>query len=152
MADTTPKLEAPMATWIITALQTIPELNALYQSVRKPDGSFKYDAATIATMINDTDWYRLNGPTVAQKLIDRIKGGENAYREGVNEFRQSVSKVATDLGLDATDPSVSNYISALGENAYLHGWTPAQVEGVITSNTEIEIGRASCRERVSSPV
>jgi hypothetical protein len=137
MADTTTKLEAPMSTWIITALQTIPELNALYQSVRKPDGSFKYDAATIATMINDTDWYRLNGATVAQKLIDRIKGGENAYREGVNEFRQSVSKTATDLGLDATDPMVSNYLAALGENAYLHGWTPAQVEGVITSNTEI---------------
>jgi hypothetical protein len=136
MADTT-KDAPPMSTWIITALQTIPELNAIYAKVKNPDGSFKYDAATIATMINDTDWYRLNGATVAQKLLDRIKGGENAYREGVNEFRQSVSKVATDLGLDATDPSVSNYISALGENAYLHNWTPAQVEGVITSNTEI---------------
>jgi hypothetical protein len=136
MADTT-KDAPPMSTWIITALQTIPELNAVYQKVRNSDGSFKYDAATIATMINDTDWYRLNGPTVAQKLIDRIKGGENNYREGVNEYRQSVSKVATELGLDATDPSVSNYISALGENAYLHNWTPAQVEGVITSNTEI---------------
>jgi hypothetical protein len=127
----------PMATWIITALQQIPELNSLYQKVKNPDGSFKYDAATIATMINDTDWYRLNGPTVAQKLIDRIKGGENAYREGVNEYRQSVSKTATELGLDATDPMVSNYLAALGENAYLHNWTPAQVEGVITSNTEI---------------
>jgi hypothetical protein len=137
MADTTTKLEAPMSTWIITALQTIPELNALYQSVRKPDGSFKYDAATIAGMINDTDWYRLNGPTVAQKLVDRIKGGENNYREGVNEYRQSVSKVASDLGLDASDPQISSYLSALGENAYLHNWTPAQLEGVITSNTEI---------------
>jgi len=127
----------PMATWIITALTTIPELNAVYSKVRNSDGSFKYDAATIATMINDTEWYRLNGPTVAQKLIDRIKGGENAYREGVNEYRQSVSKIATELGLDATDPMVSNYLAALGENAYLHNWTPAQVEGVITSNTEI---------------
>jgi hypothetical protein len=136
MADTT-KDAPPMATWIITALTTIPELNAVYQKVRNPDGSFKYDAATIATMINDTEWYRLNGPTVAQKLIDRIKGGENAYREGVNEYRQSVSKTATELGLDATDPAVSNYLAALGENAYLHNWTPAQIEGVITSNTEI---------------
>jgi hypothetical protein len=127
----------PMATWIITALTTIPELNAVYQKVRNSDGSFKYDAATIATMINDTEWYRLNGPTVAQKLIDRIKGGENAYREGVNEYRQIVSKTATDLGLDATDPMVSNYLAALGENAYLHNWTPSQLEGVITSNTEI---------------
>ena len=127
----------PMATWIITALTTIPELNAVYQKVRNPDGSFKYDAATIATMINDTEWYRLNGPTVAQKLIDRIKGGENAYVEGVNEFRQSVSKVATDLGLNASDPMISAYLSALGENAYLHNWTPAQLEGVITSNPEI---------------
>lgn len=136
MADTT-KPDAPMSTWIITALQTIPELNALYQSVRKPDGSFKYTADIIAQMINDTDWYRLNGPTVAQKLIDRVKGGENAYREGVNEFRLSASKVATDLGLDASDPSVSNYLSALGENAYLHGWTTTQIEGVITSNPDI---------------
>ena len=127
----------PMATWIITALTTIPELNAVYQKVRNSDGSFKYDAGTIATMINDTEWYRLNGPTVAQKLIDRIKGGENAYREGVNEFRQSASKVATDLGLDASDPLVSSYISALGENAYLHNWTAAQLEGVITSNPDI---------------
>jgi hypothetical protein len=136
MADTT-KDAPPMSTWIITALQSIPELNALYQKVKNADGSFKYDAATIGTMINDTDWYRLNGATVAQKLLDRIKGGENAYREGVNEFRQTASKVATDLGLDASDPAVSTYISALGENAYLHNWTPAQLEGVITSNTEI---------------
>jgi hypothetical protein len=127
----------PMATWIITALTTIPELNAVYQKVRNTDGSFKYDAATIATMINDTEWYRLNGPTVAQKLIDRIKGGENAYREGVNEFRQIASKTASDLGLDASDPTVSSYISALGENAYLHNWTPQQLEGVITSNPDI---------------
>ena len=127
----------PMATWIITALTTIPELNAVYSKVRNADGSFKYDAATIATMINDTEWYRLNGPTVAQKLIDRIKGGENAYREGVNEFRQSVSKTATELGLDASDPTVSSYLSALGENAYLHNWTPAQIEGVITSNPDV---------------
>jgi hypothetical protein len=136
MADTT-KDAPPMSTWIITALSQIPELNAVYQKVRNPDGSFKYDAATIATMINDTDWYRLNGPTVAQKLLDRIKGGENNYREGVNEFRLSASKVATDLGLDASDPTVSNYLSALGENAYLHGWTTTQIEGVITSNPDI---------------
>jgi hypothetical protein len=135
MADT--PLKAPMSTWIITALQTIPELNALYQSVRNADGSFKYDAGTIATMINDTDWYRLNGPTVAQKLIDRIKGGENAYREGVNEFKGLVAKTASDLGLDASNPQISQYLSALGENAYLHGWTSAQIEGVITSNPEI---------------
>lgn len=127
----------PMATWIVNALSQIPELNAVYQKVRNADGSFKYDAATIATMINDTEWYRLNGPTVAQKLLDRIKGGENAYREGVNEFRQSVSKVATELGLDASDPDVSSYLSALGENAYLHSWTPAQIEGVVTSNPDI---------------
>lgn len=131
------KLDAPISTWIITMLQSVPELNALYQAVKNPDGSFKYKPEAIAAMINDTEWYRLNGATVAQKLIDRFKGGENAYREGVNEFRQSVSKVATDLGLDATDPAVSNYLSALGENAYLHSWTPTQIEGVITSNTEI---------------
>jgi hypothetical protein len=136
MADTT-KDAPPMSTWIITALSQIPELNAVYQKVKNPDGSFKYDAATIATMINDTDWYRLNGPTVAQKLLDRIKGGENNYREGVNEFRLSASKVATDLGLDASDPTVSSYLSALGENAYLHGWTTTQIEGVITSNPDI---------------
>jgi len=127
----------PMSTWIIMALQSIPELNSVYQKVRNADGSFKYDAATIASMINDTDWYRLNGPTVAQKLLDRIKGGENNYREGVNEFRLSASKVATDLGLDASDPTVSSYLSALGENAYLHGWTTTQIEGVITSNPDI---------------
>jgi len=136
MADTT-TTAPPMATWIITALSTIPELNAVYQKVRNADGSFKYDASTIATMINDTEWYRLNGPTVAQKLIDRIKGGENNYREGVNEYRQIVSKTATELGLDASDPAISSYLSALGENAYLHNWTPSQLEGVITSNTEI---------------
>jgi hypothetical protein len=61
----------PMATWIVTALQTIPELQSLFAKVKNSDGSFKYDANTIATMINDTEWYRLNGPTVAQKLIDR---------------------------------------------------------------------------------
>lgn len=135
MADTT--TPPPMSTWIITAMQTIPELNALYQSVRKPDGSFKYTAEVIAQMINDTDWYRLNGPTVAQKLIDRIKGGENNYREGVNEYKQIVSKTASDLGLDASNPQISSYLAALGENAYLHNWTPSQLEGIITSNPEI---------------
>jgi hypothetical protein len=137
MADTTPTSATYMSTWIITALQTIPELNAVYQRVRNADGSFKYDANTIAMMINDTDWYRVNGPKVAGKLLDRIKGGENAYREGVNEYRQIVSKTATELGLDASDPAISNYLSALGENAYLHDWTPSQLEGVITSNPEI---------------
>jgi hypothetical protein len=127
----------PMATWIITVLSTIPELNAIYQAVKNPDGSFKYDAAVIAGMINDTDWYRLNGPTVAQKLIDKIKGGQNNYVEGVNEFRQSASKVATELGLDASDPIVSNYLAALGENAFLHNWSPQQIEGVIASNPDI---------------
>jgi len=135
MADTT--TPPPMSTWIITAMQTIPELNNLYQKVKNPDGSFKYTAEVIAGMINDTDWYRLNGPTVAQKLIDRIKGGENNYREGVNEYRQIVSKTATELGLDASNPQISAYLSALGENAYLHNWTPSQLEGVITSNPEI---------------
>lgn len=128
---------APMSTWIIMALQQIPELASVYNAVRNPDGSFKFDANTIAAMINDTDWYRLNGPTVSSKLIDRIKGGENNYREGVNEFRQLASKVASDMGLDASDPTVSSYISALGENAYLHGWTSQQIEGVITSNPEV---------------
>jgi len=127
----------PMATWIVMAMQQIPELAAVYNAVRNPDGSFKYTADVIAGMINDTDWYRLNGPTVAQKLVDRIKGGENNYREGVNEYRQIVSKTATDLGLDASDPTVSSYLSALGENAYLHNWTSSQLEGVITSNPDI---------------
>ena len=31
----------PMATWIITALTTIPELRAVYEKVKNPDGSFK---------------------------------------------------------------------------------------------------------------
>ena len=136
MATPTPATP-PMATWIITALQQIPELNALYNQVRNSDGSFKYDANTIATMINDTNWYRLNGPTVAQKILDRIKGGENAYREGVNEYRISVSKVANELGLDASNPSVSGYLASLGENAYLHNWTPAQIENVLVSNPDI---------------
>ena len=131
------KTPAYMSTWIITALQSIPELNEIYKRVRNPDGSFKYDANTIAMMIQDSAWYRLNGPKVAGKLLDRIKGGENAYREGVNEYRQIVSKTATELGLDASDPAISNYLSALGENAYLHDWTPSQLEGVITSNPEI---------------
>jgi len=137
MADTSTPTTSYMSTWIITALQTIPELNAIYQKVRNADGSFKVDSNTIAMMINDSAWYRLNGPKVAGKLLDRIKGGENAYREGVNEYRQIVSKTATELGLDASDPSVSNYLSALGENAFLHDWTPSQLEGVITSNPEI---------------
>ena len=130
-------LDAPISTWIIAMLQQVPELNSLYQAVKKPDGSFKYEADVLAAMINDTEWYRANGPTVAQKLIDRFKGGENAYREGVQEFRQSVSKVASDLGLDASDPAISAYLSSLSENAYLHNWTPTQLEGVITSNPEI---------------
>lgn len=130
-------LDAPISTWIIAMLQQVPELNSLYQAVKKPDGSFKYEADVLAAMINDTEWYRANGPTVATKLIDRFKGGENAYREGVQEFRQSVSKVASDLGLDASDPAISAYLSSLSENAYLHNWTPTQLEGVITSNPEI---------------
>jgi hypothetical protein len=136
MADNKP-LDAPVSTWIITMLQDIPELNALYQSAFNEDGSPKYTSAALAMMINDTEWYRLNGPTVAQKLIDRYKGGENAYREGVQEFRLTVSKVATDLGLNASDPQISAYLSALSENAYLHNWTPTQLEGVITSNPQI---------------
>lgn len=129
--------QAPMASWIITMLNSVPDLKALYDKVRNPDGSFKYDAATIASMITDTDWYRLNGATVSQRLIDRFKGGENAYRDAVNQAKGVVSKVATDLGLDASDPGISQYLAALGENAYLHGWSNSQIEGVITSNPEI---------------
>ena len=127
----------PMASWIITMLTQIPDLKALFDKVRNPDGSFKYDAATIAGMITDTDWYRTNGATVSQRLIDRYKGGENAYRDAVNAAKGTVSKIASDLGLNASDPGISQYLAALSENAYLHGWGSTQIESVITSNPEI---------------
>jgi hypothetical protein len=138
MADTTATSAPTVASWIINMMNSVPELKAIYDKVRDPKtGKFIYDTAAIQSMITDTDWYRLNGATVAQRLIDRFKGGENAYRDNVNEFRGLVSKVATSVGLDASDPTMSNYLSALGENAYLHGWTESQIENVITSNPEI---------------
>ena len=121
--------------WVINLLQSVPELKAIYDKVRDPKtGKFLYNSDAINDMIIDTQWYRDNGPTVASRIAQKFKTGDVAYNAEIQNFKNSISQIATNIGLNTNDPTVSTYLSGLAETAYLHNWDQANIENQILAN------------------
>ena len=124
--------------WIINLVKTIPELNSIYQSSFDPKtGKATLTADVIAQKIQASNWYITNGPTVAGNLAAKFKYGQNYYNEKVSGFKNTVSALASNIGIDATDPAVSAELSSLAETAFLHGWDNTTVEANMISNSKL---------------
>lgn len=142
MAEPTPKSTPPVATWIVNLLKTEPQLKAIYDAVRNPaTGEFIYSADAIADMITSSSWYLNNGPTVAGNIAGRSKFGEKWYQDKLNQYKITVSGIANGMGLNASDPTISTYLSSLAESSFLNGWDASYIENSIISNASI-IGKA----------
>jgi hypothetical protein len=127
-----------MTTWIVNLLKNVPELKAIYDTVRDPvTGKYLYNAAAIVDMITSSSWYLENGPTVAGNIAARYKFGEKYYQQKINEFKISISGLATAIGLDMADPDTADYLSSLAETAYLNNWDNDYIENTIISNKDI---------------
>lgn len=126
-----------MTTWIVNLLKNVPQLRNIYDSVRNPDGSFNRTVDAIVDMITSSSWYLENGPTVAANIAGRYKFGENFYQQKVNEFKTTVSSLATAIGLDVNDPTISEYLTGLAETAYLNQWDETYLENTIIDNDSI---------------
>ena len=127
-----------MTTWIVNLLKNVPELKAIYDTVRDPvTGKYLYNAAAIVDLITSSSWYLENGPTVAGNISARYKFGEKYYQQKINEFKISISGLATAIGLDMTDPDTADYLSSLAETAYLNNWDNDYIENTIISNKDI---------------
>ena len=131
-----------MTTWIVNLLKNVPELKNIYDAVRNPDGSFNRTADSIVDMITSSSWYLENGPTVAANIAGRYKFGESFYDQKVNEYKITISALATQIGLDLTDPDVADYLAGLAETSYLNGWDESYIENSIISNADI-VGKIS---------
>jgi hypothetical protein len=131
------KTTPSMTTWIVNLLKNVPELNNIYTSVKNPDGSFNRTVDSIVDMITASSWYLKNGPTVAANVAGRYKFGENFYQQKVNEFKITVSALATQIGLDVSDPTISEYLTGLAETAYLNQWDESYLENTIIDNDSI---------------
>ncbi len=102
----------PVATWIVNLLKNEPQLKAIYDAVRNPTtGEFIYNADAIADMITSSDWYLSKGPTVAANLVGRQKYGEKWYQDRVNQYKVTVSGIANGMGINASDPTVADYLT-----------------------------------------
>ena len=126
-----------MTTWIVNLLKNVPELNNIYSSVKNPDGSFNRTVDAIVDMITASSWYLENGPTVAANVAGRYRFGENFYQQKVNEFKITVSSLATLIGLDISDPTISEYLTGLAETAYLNQWDETYLENTMIDNDSI---------------
>ena len=126
-----------MTTWIVNLLKNVPELDEIYQAVKNPDGSFNRTVDAIVDMITASSWYLTKGPTVAANVASRYKFGENYYQQKVNEFKISVSSIATQIGLDVKDPAVAEYLESLSETAFLNQWDESYIENTIIDNDGI---------------
>ncbi len=126
-----------MTTWIVNLLKNVPQLRNIYDSVRNPDGSFNRTVDAIVDMITSSSWYLENGPTVAANIAGRYKFGENFYQQKVNEFKTTVSSLATAIGLDVNDPTISEYLTGLAETGYLNQWDETYLENTIIDNDSI---------------
>jgi hypothetical protein len=142
MADPFDTKSPSMTTWIVNLLKNVPELKNIYDAVRNPDGSFNRTADSIVDMITSSSWYLENGPTVAANIAGRYKFGESFYDQKVNEYKITISALATQIGLDLTDPDVADYLAGLAETSYLNGWDESYIENSIISNADI-VGKIS---------
>jgi hypothetical protein len=131
------KTKPSMTTWIVNLLKNVPELRNIYDSVRNPDGSFNRTADAIVDMITSSTWYLDNGPTVAANVAGRYKFGEKFYQEKINQYKVTISSLATQIGLDLTDPGVADYLESLAETSYLNAWDEDYIENTIIGNKDI---------------
>ena len=126
-----------MTTWIVNLLKNVPELKNIYDSVRNPDGSFNRTVESIVDMITASSWYLDKGPTVAGNIAGRYKFGENYYNQKVDQYKISVSAIATAIGLDVNDPAIADYLESLAESSFLNGWDESYIENTIIGNASI---------------
>lgn len=137
MADPFDNKSPSMTTWIVNLLKNVPELKNIYDAVRNPDGSFNRTVDSIVDMITSSSWYLENGPTVAANIAGRYKFGEKFYNQNVNEYKITISALATQIGLDLADPDVADYLAGLAETSYLNGWDESYIENSIIGNADI---------------
>lgn len=122
-------------TWIIKLLQTVPQLQAIYDMVRDPKtGKFLYNVDSIADMITSSTWYQENGPTVAGNIASKAKLGDKWYEENISDYKITLSKIAKTIGLDLADATVVSELNAFAETSFLHGWDEAIMETKLISN------------------
>ena len=127
-----------MTSWIINLLKNVPQLKAIYDAVRDPKtGKFLYAEGVIVDMITSSDWYLNNGPTVAAAIAGKFKYGEKWYNQNVNEYKITISSIASTLGLDLKDPTIAQYLSGLAETSFLNGWDKDYIENTIVGNKTI---------------
>ena len=127
-----------MTSWIINLLKNVPQLKAIYDAVRDPKtGKFLYAEGVIVDMITSSDWYLNNGPTVAAAIAGKFKYGEKWYNQNVNEYKITISSIASTLGLDLKDPTIAQYLSGLAETSFLNGWDKDYIENTIVGNKDI---------------
>ena len=139
----TPTKNPPVATWIVNLLKNEPQLKAIYDAVRNPTtGEFIYNADAIADMITSSDWYLSKGPTVAANLVGRQKYGEKWYQDKVNQYKVTVSGIANGMGINASDPTVADYLIGLAETSFLNGWDADYIQNTIIGNASI-VSKAS---------
>jgi hypothetical protein len=134
---TSTKTTTSMTTWIVNLLKNVPELKNIYDSVRNPDGSFNRTADAIVDMITSSSWYLDKGPTVAANIAGRYKFGEKFYQDKINQYKITISSLATQIGLDLTDPGVADYLESLAETSYLNAWDEDYIENTIIGNKDI---------------
>lgn len=127
-----------MTSWIINLLKNVPQLKAIYDAVRDPvTGKFLYAEGVIVDMITSSDWYLNNGPTVAAAIAGKFKYGDKWYNQNVNEYKITISGIASALGLDLKDPTISSYLAGLAETSFLNGWDKDYIENTIVGNKDI---------------
>lgn len=127
-----------MTSWIVNLLKNVPQLKAIYDAVRDPvTGKFLYAEGVIVDMITSSDWYLSNGPTVAAAIAGKFKYGDKWYNQNVNEYKITISGIASALGLDLKDPTISEYLSGLAETSFLNGWDKDYIENTIVGNKDI---------------
>jgi hypothetical protein len=131
-----------MTTWIVNLLKNVPELKNIYDVVRNLDGSFNTTVDAIVDMITSSSWYLTNGPTVAANIAGRYKFGEKFYNQKVNQYKITLSALATGIGLDVNDPDIADYLESLAETSYLNGWDEDYMENQIIGNSDI-VGKIS---------
>ncbi len=138
LQDDDSTLMPSMTSWIINLLKNVPQLKAIYDAVRDPKtGKFLYAEGVIVDMITSSDWYLNNGPTVAAAIAGKFKYGEKWYNQNVNEYKITISSIASTLGLDLKDPTIAQYLSGLAETSFLNGWDKDYIENTIVGNKDI---------------
>jgi hypothetical protein len=88
-------------------------------------------------MITSSSWYLDKGPTVAANIAGRYKFGEKFYQDKINQYKITISSLATQIGLDLTDPGVADYLESLAETSYLNAWDEDYIENTIIGNKDI---------------